>query len=437
MSRKRDRRRSSNVSKQNSPQAVTKKAKGNSPTANNQKRSSDGAHVQFTGGDGASVASYHGSVATENNTVLHTSNLDGFGEVPADQQQPTKKFPPLVVKNIPLVQLKESLKAIGIKAAYKICRFGIKVVLPSKEDYQKAKQYLDRARAEYYTFDIQSEKPFKAVVRGLPIMEVDEIKSDLEDRYKLKPLAIFPMSRHNRVMEYRDCLYLVHFSQGSVTLGALKAVRVITDVIVSWEPYRGANKDVTQCMRCLHFGHGTRNCRLKPRCNLCSQGHLTDSCPSKDAEEIVQEIKCVNCGGAHRSTDRACPKREEFKNIRKQASTFNQPGRRRDRVPPPDPEEFPALCPGSQTRPARWQIPAGERSQSHRAPSAERPPGFQRIPHQDVPSDETRSANAAPLLYTAADLQHILNEMCDKLQQCSTRLEQVRLIGNLVLTYGY
>lgn len=40
-----------------------------------------------------------------------------------------------------------------------------------------------------------------------------------------------------------------------VTLNQLKEIRTIR-----WEPYRRTNKSVTQCQKCLRFGHGTRNC---------------------------------------------------------------------------------------------------------------------------------------------------------------------------------
>ncbi|XP_062557528.1 uncharacterized protein LOC134222392 [Armigeres subalbatus] len=201
-------------------------------------------------------------------TADNISGLNGFGEIEGEFDQRhhpiSNKIPPLA-RSVGLDKLKRNLKTIGINAAFKICRIGIKVVLSSKEDYQKTKQHLDNSKAECFTFDIPSEKPFKAVIRGLPIMDIEEIKSDLELRYKLEPLAIFPMTRHNSVMEYRDCLYLVHFRKRTILLDALKVARLIQDVIVSWKGYRGTNNDVTQYMRCLNFGHGTRNCRLRPR----------------------------------------------------------------------------------------------------------------------------------------------------------------------------
>ncbi|XP_058817378.1 uncharacterized protein LOC131680684 [Topomyia yanbarensis] len=197
-----------------------------------------------------SVMSQHASSAiSESGTAVNDSNMNGFGDVPDSQPPIATKISPLMVKSIGIDKLKQAKKVIEVNASYKMCRVRIKTVLTSKEDYQKAMLYLDRMKAEYFTFNTPSEKPFKAVIRGLPVIDVADIKSDLEYRIKLTPLAVFSMKRHNKKIEYRDCLYLVHFKKGTVSLGALKAARVIHDVIVSWEGYRGTNKDVTQCMR--------------------------------------------------------------------------------------------------------------------------------------------------------------------------------------------
>lgn len=468
---KRGRRRSSNGSKPNTSPLASKKQKNGTPKSAGIQRENNSAPSAFTDNnhqrqeDEISLR----TIVSKNRfstggTAINDSDLDGFGDdqdlppaPPQEQQTKACKLPPLMVKSLNLDQLKQAMAAVNVKAAYKMCRIGIKVVLSTKQDYETAKKHLDRSKVEFFTFDMPSEKPFKAVIHGLPVMDVEDIKSELVFRYKLKPLAVYPMTRHNRDTEFRDCLYLVHFPKGSVTLGALNAATMIQDLIVYWKGYRGANKDVTQCMRCLNYGHGTRNCRLKSRCNICAQGHPTDSCPVEGAVAY----KCVNCGGAHRSSDRNCPKRDEYKQIRKQASTTNQPGRKRDREPLFDPEDFPDLCPGNRIQPDatahqnRWLPPPthsqaaqrrflppnrqqDHRPQAQRTTSPECPPGFRR-PSQpcDQTSREHCSAEGSPRLYTAADLQHILNEMCDKLQQCNTRLEQVRVIGNLVLTYGY
>lgn len=387
-------------------------------------------------------SSYQKTVLSKNRystggTAVNDSDLDGFGDEPEQEPQPQQqrapvvKIPPLMVKAVGLSKLKATMKAINIEAKYKLCRVGVKVVLASKEDYQKAKSYLTRSKTEFYSFDMPSEKPFKAVIRGLEAMDTDDIKMELEHHYKLKPLAVFPMSRHDKKTTYRDCLYLVHFVKGSATLGALKAVRFLNDTIVEWEGYRGANRDVTQCMRCLHFGHGARNCNVKPRCGVCTQQHETKDCP---IEEVV-DYKCANCGGNHRATDRSCAKREEYKQIRKQAASRNQPNRRPRNAPNIDMESFPRFSHQTGGQPTEQQ--AGTR-----AP----PPGLSyrdRLRQQVPPTQQQRPQQGNPLpqvdstpLLTPEQLLPIFQEMWQQLHQCRTRADQILCLGEFIIRHG-
>lgn len=340
------------------------------------------------------------------------------------------KVPPLMVKTVELRRLQATMKAIKVSAVYKICRVGIKVVLSSKEDYQKAKTYLERSKAEFYTFDMPSEKPFKAVIRGLPNMDASEIKTDLEQRYKLKPLAVFPMSRHDKTKTYRDCLYLVHFKKGSVSLGALKAAKVVLDVIVSWEAYRGANRDVTQCMRCLQYGHGSRNCRIKPRCAVCTQQHETKECIIEEAAEA----KCANCGGNHRATDRSCGKREEYKQIRSQAVNQNQTRRRRQAAPPTNVENFPHLSRRNDQPNPRppLGLSAATPGGSYRDMLRQQPLAG----HARVQNNQPQHVDEEAPLLTPEQLLPIFHEMCSKMKQCRTRADQILCLGEFIIRHG-
>ena len=334
-----------------------------------------------------------------------------------------KKIPPLMVKSVSLGRLQATLKAINISATYKLCRIGIKVVLCTKEDYQKTKTYLERSKTEFFTYDMPSEKAFKAVIRGLPAKNIDDIKADLQQRYKLNPLAVFPMTRHDSRREYRDCLYLVHFKKGSVSFSALKTAKVICDIIVSWENYRGGKRDVTQCMRCLHFGHGARNCRVKPRCGVCTGEHETKECPIEEAVAY----KCANCGGEHRATDRTCGKREEFKRIRSAAARQNQPQRRQRAAPQMNEENFPILS--SQTNNVPRLPPPGL---SYRDQLRLDPPANKSTPWQ---SSHGQPAEEQPLL-TPEQLLPIFREMWIQMKQCRTRADQILCLGEFIIRHG-
>ena len=57
-----------------------------------------------------------------------------------------------------------------------------------------------------------------------------------------------------------------------------------------------------QCYNCFKFGHGSDKCRnTDSLCNKCGEpGHKIANC--------INEFKCVNCTGDHKSTDKNCPK---------------------------------------------------------------------------------------------------------------------------------
>ncbi|XP_065073990.1 uncharacterized protein LOC135698056 [Ochlerotatus camptorhynchus] len=279
------------------------------------------------------------------------------------------KLPPLVVMKVPLNTLISDLTSLGVAAEFKLSRIGTKVMLRTKAEYEATVKYLKDSRVEYFTHDIPGEghaiafltaldlkykvfnyelkviacpsipgeKPFKVVIRGLPNFNPKSIEEELKDRYKLAPIAFFRITRRDEnVKTYTDCLFLVHFQKGTVTFNALKAIRSINFIIVKWEPYRGDRHDVTKCQRCLNFGHGTRNCYINPRCGKCTQNHVSSECVVDESETC----KCANCGGAHQGSDKQCPKREDFKRIRKQASTRSQPGRKQENTPAFRVEDF-------------------------------------------------------------------------------------------------
>lgn len=66
-----------------------------------------------------------------------------------------------------------------------------------------------------------------------------------------------------------------------------------------------------QCYNCCRFGHTKPQCRSKPRCFKCGQGHTADSCSIEQ-----EEATCCLCSGYHYATDKACPEFCRQKNIK-------------------------------------------------------------------------------------------------------------------------
>lgn len=69
---------------------------------------------------------------------------------------------------------------------------------------------------------------------------------------------------------------------------------------------------VTQCFRCLRFGHTRNNCRgSKEKCFNCAE----DS-HQPQGEDFTCETCCMYCKNNHRSTDKRCPEYQRQKNIK-------------------------------------------------------------------------------------------------------------------------
>lgn len=339
------------------------------------------------------------------------------GPAPAATVPRKEKLPPFFVRSIE-GNLKADLDALikrGLKATMKLCTDGYKIIVPSKPHFNAVLEYLRQKKAAFFTHDIPADKPFKVVLRGLYEMQEGELTDYLSD-CGLKVVAVHKIRRKETNTKFRDQLYLLHLEKGSTTLKDLKQIKAVANVVVEWEQYRPVHRDVTQCWKCLNFGHGGRNCFLASRCPNCGENHDQAQC----AAEILV-AKCCNCGGDHPSTDRACPKRAEFIQFRKNVAARKNNGR-----PKPTPinqESFPAL-PNRNRVPNLEPIPLpGLRPKPAPNPV---PPGFQRFdptpgvkpnPPGDGPRPRTK-------LLTAAELLNTFKIMYAKLMQCQTVEEQ-------------
>lgn len=369
------------------------------------------------------------SVASSVNSENVFSDLqEDFGNAPENQKQqkqlqtdttdvPRKvKLPPLVAVNVSYHKLQPLVDKLGVRPAYKITGIGTKILCQSEGEFQMVENLLKQLQVEFFTHDKPGERPFKAIIRGLPGVTTQSLKRQLQEEHQLNPLEVIEVKRNDK---YKDTMYLVHFPRGSTTLRQLKQIRFISNIHVSWAPYR-SKQVVTMCMNCLHFGHGTRHCHRISRCNRCGAQHETKAC--KAAE--TTEPQCANCAGKHPATDKSCVKRAEFLKIRQQATTSHQPGRKRFNNPMDNYEaNFPPIR-GNQP------VFSTQTPKSH-------PPGFQQHPNEPTPPKSAWHSEASPSLYTPTELTKIFNEMASSLRGCRTKFEQIQVLGNFVIQYGY
>lgn len=330
------------------------------------------------------------------------------------------KLPPLVVVNFNFHKLQPLVEKLGVKPIFKISGIGTKILCKTEDEFLLVENLLKQCKLEYFTHDKPGEKPFKAIVRGLPGVTSESLKKQLLVEHQLQALEVREIKRQED-SRYRDTMYLIYFQRGSVTLKQLRDIRTISNIQVTWDAHRSRH-DVTMCMNCLHFGHGTRHCHRASRCNRCGAAHSTEKCPAEEESDP----RCANCGGKHPASDKTCGKRAEFLKIRRQATVGNQPGRRADRRPHFSSanyeSNFPPLNP-NQIEPPK--MPTGI------------PPGFQRTSSSKPPPTAWHSEAPSSTLHSSAELMAIFVEMTNALRGCKSKFEQIQVLGTFVIQYGF
>ena len=199
------------------------------------------------------------------------------------------------------------------------------------------------------------------------------------------------------------------------------------------------HSDVTQCSNCLLFLYVTKNCHMAYRCIKCGQTHAPDACQLMETADPV----CANCGAAHKASSRTCLKRAEFIEIRKRASTNNQPGRRK--VPPNNTKEFPAigsrhpiplLAPLPLNPTTKPVTAASTYAEATKSGSRSPPPGLQgNSSAMTFSQSATGTTENEPMLIMEQNVSLVV-ECINTFRNCKSRAEQLQSAVMIASKYG-
>lgn len=393
-------------------------------------------------------------------TPLSTHN--GYAELSdneediADQVNNTVKkvkIPPIVTINMTHIEINAVMSRAGIIAEMfhmKYMSIGIKIMLNSIENFQKAKKCLEDEKKHFFTHDIASDKCTKFVLSGLPDLDLTYVKNELHEA-NITCLDVQKMRLKTSRYE-KQALYIVYFANNTMTLKQLKEHAYVLNLSVYWRPYISARSGPTQCNNCQQYGHGQKNCYFPPRCYKCGGKHLSDDCTLCNMEEDNFVPRCCLCGANHESKDKYCPKRIEFiqnrinssnKNTRtsrpsptnqflNKSFTLAQPetniGRNAPSYPPLRPvnenQQFASwFRHSSQTLPAPTQFDQNNQQQPRPLASSNQ---------HHTQQSEFRKEN----LFSPEELIGITKSLILALRQCKTRMDQFEAVATVALKFG-
>lgn len=173
---------------------------------------------------------------------------------------------------------------------------GIKVEPCTVDDYKNMIRLLrDTLKVQYHTFDLNSEKPLKVVLRGvIPEITDEEIQSDLITKG-------YPITKISRMMGRNNQpapLVLIEIERDYKSIYNLSNCCGLS---ITAEPLK-TKTTVIQCHRCQMFGHAQKNCNAEYKCLKCGDGHSTHLCP----KPRTTPAKCANCAGEHPANYSKC-----------------------------------------------------------------------------------------------------------------------------------
>lgn len=159
-----------------------------------------------------------------------------------------------------------------------------------------------------HTFTEKKDRVNAFVLKGYFVTSTSIlVKSLVDGGLQAKSATILKQSED-------DCIYLVQFSNNTVTLRDLKQKhRHLDNVIVRWESYDKSKKRHVQCGNCKLWGHTSANCFRNYRCIKCTLIHERGCC-SRTSKENTDDsrVQCVNCLGDHPANSTTCPKYIDF-----------------------------------------------------------------------------------------------------------------------------
>jgi len=213
------------------------------------------------------------------NTVTNNGSTDHTPMFSFDQTSVKIKISPIFIlnHNLDFILLCKTLVDIVGENGFhcKSTQKNVKKQANSSDNYRKIFKLLNtQQNAQFHTYQLQSEKPFRVVIRNLhPSTSCDDIKSTLEN-FNLSVLQVV------NVLQRQTKIPLRLFFVGLVKDDNSKTIFDITSIrhtkIKVEEPHKC--RDLVQCQNCQDYGHTRSYCNHSPRCVRCGKNHLSSSC---------------------------------------------------------------------------------------------------------------------------------------------------------------
>lgn len=193
----------------------------------------------------------------------------------------------------------------------------LKLNTTSSNAYRAIITYLKESNAEFYTYQLKENKPYRIVIRNLhPTTQPNYIRDELEkEGFTVRNIT----NALHRVSKIPLPLFFIDL-EPALNNKDIFELKTLCYTKVKIESPR-INKQAPQCLNCQSYGHTRTYCNNHPRCVRCGENHSTHSCTkSRDLPAV-----CALCQGNHPANYRGCQVFKNLQQLRKQPPSKTNP----------------------------------------------------------------------------------------------------------------
>jgi hypothetical protein len=192
----------------------------------------------------------------------------------------------------------------------------IKILPATASAYRGIVRALRENNAEFHTFQLSEDRPYRVVIRGLhPSIDTNEIKTSLANEgFEVKAVTnVLSLEKLPLPLFYVDLIR----SKKSEEIFSLQFL-LQTKITVE-EPRK--KRGIVQCYKCQNYGHTKNYCQQSPRCVRCGKDHLSSECK----QEKSMTASCALChNNGHPSNYKGCSVYQNLKRLRSTSNNYEK-----------------------------------------------------------------------------------------------------------------
>jgi len=185
----------------------------------------------------------------------------------------------------------------------------LKIQTNSPENYRKLIHFLNDQKAEYHTFQLQSDKSFRVVIKNIhSTTDPSEITSALEE-IGFTVRQVTNIKHHQTKISLP--LFFVDLAPETISKEIFNITSLLNTKIKVEEPHK--LRKISQCHNCQNYGHTKSYCSYSPRCVKCGEFHST----AVYLKSPDLPAKCALCNGNHPENYKGCTIYKELQQRRR------------------------------------------------------------------------------------------------------------------------